>query len=89
MFIEFDQAKRDLTLQERGLDFADAMAVYNDSSVTFLDDRKNYGEDRFVTVGMLCGRTIVLVWTPRGEGRRIVSMRYANEREITRYARLD
>jgi len=40
MFIEFDQAKRDLTLQERGLDFADAMAVYNDSSVTFLDDRK-------------------------------------------------
>ena len=80
MFIEFDQAKRDLTLQERGLDFADAMAVYNDSSVTFLDDRKNYGEDRFVTVGMLCGHTIVLVWTPRGEGRRIVSMRYANER---------
>ncbi|MBF3384733.1 BrnT family toxin, partial [Burkholderia pseudomallei] len=45
-----------------------------------------YVESRYITVGTLDGRMIVMVWTPRGEARRIISMRKANDREQARYA---
>ena len=50
------------------------------------DARFDYGEPRFTTVGVLDGRMVILVWTPRGEVRRIISMRKANEREIEKFA---
>ncbi len=85
MRIEYDPAKRDATLVERGLDFADAMQVFSGAEFTFPDQRQDYGEPRFITVGWLHGRLAVLAWTPRGEARRIISMRYANEREVAKY----
>ncbi|MFA6964449.1 BrnT family toxin [Bosea sp. (in: a-proteobacteria)] len=45
----------------------------------------DYGEERFVTIGILDGRMVVTVWTDRGDSRRIISMRKANEREQARY----
>jgi uncharacterized DUF497 family protein len=54
---------------------------------TVQDSRINYTEDRFITVGFLDARLIVLVWTPRGKVRRIISMRKANDREKALYAR--
>ena len=86
--IELDNDKRDKTLAERGLDFARAGEVFAVANVTNEDARASYGEQRFVTGGWLDGRTVVLVWTPRGEVRRIISMRKANEREISKYAHL-
>ena len=86
MEIEFDTEKRNKTLLERGLDFARASEVFADVIITIEDIRKNYGETRWMTVGTLDERIVVLIWTPRGAARRIISMRYANEREITRYA---
>ena len=86
MQIEFDPDKRDKTLAERGLDFAHAVKVFAGVSVTAEDARLDYGEIRFSTVGVLDGRMVVVVWTPRGEVRRIISMRKANEREIARFA---
>ena len=54
------------------------------------DTRQDYGEDRFITIGRLNKRMVVLVWTPRGEVRRIISMRKANDREQALYGpRLD
>lgn len=50
------------------------------------DIREDYSEPRYITVGILDGRMIVIVWTPRGEARRIISMRKANDREQARYA---
>jgi len=84
--IEFDTIKRDKTLVERGLDFARACDVFAGVSVMIEDLRRDYGETRWMTVGLLDGRTVVLVWTPRGAARRIISMRYANERESAQYA---
>ncbi len=49
--------------------------------------RQDYAEDRFITVGLLDTRLVVLVWTPRGEVRRFISMRKANDREKALYAR--
>ena len=81
MEIEFDQAKRDKTLAERDLDFAQAAEIFAGHHFTAEDTRDAYSEPRYVTVGLLEGRMVVMVWTPRGEVRRIISMRKANERE--------
>ena len=86
MNLEFDQVKRDNTLLERGLDFARAVEVFDDLHFTGQDKRMDYEEDRFITVGWLDDDMIVMVWTPRGEVRRIISMRKANDREKTLYA---
>ncbi|HMW23555.1 MAG TPA: BrnT family toxin [Burkholderiaceae bacterium] len=86
MEIEFDPAKRDRTLAERGLDFRRAAEVFAGHHFTAQDTRERYDEDRFITVGTLDGRMVLLVWTPRGPARRIISIRKANEREQARYA---
>lgn len=82
MQIEFDVHKRDKTLLERGLDFARAAEVFAGMHLTLEDERFAYSEPRMQTAGRLDGRIVVLVWTPRGQARRIISMRKANEREI-------
>jgi uncharacterized DUF497 family protein len=85
MIIVFDTVKREKTLLERGLDFADSDKVFDGLHFIACDDRSDYGEERFITVGLLDGRMVVIVWTPRNDARRIISMRYANDREISRY----
>ena len=81
MRITFDPAKRALTLERRGLDFALAGALFGAPHMTRSDDRQDYGESRFISVGRLGDDVVVLLWTPRGDGRRIISMRKANGRE--------
>jgi hypothetical protein len=85
MDVEYDEAKRAATLGKRGLDMADAAAVFEARHLTFVDDRKDYGEPRFVTIGYLGGRMVFLAWTPRGEMKRIISLRKANGREEKRF----
>jgi len=85
VIIEFDPAKRNKTLGERGLDFARASDVFAGTHFTGEDTRELYPEPRYITVGTLDGRMVVMVWTTRGEARRIISMRKANEREQARY----
>jgi uncharacterized protein len=83
--ITFDPAKRDKTLAERGLDFADAASVFAEPHFTLPDEREDYGEARFQTFGLLRQRVVVMVWTVRGDATRIISMRYANDRERVRF----
>jgi uncharacterized DUF497 family protein len=87
MEISFDPVKREKTLRERGLDFLDAAQVFDERTYDWVDERFEYGEVRNVSVGRLRGRMIVLIWTERGTGRRIISMRNANEREQNRYGK--
>ena len=81
MEISYDPEKRAKTLAERGLDFDDAVHVFAGATIEFEDDRRDYGETRIATFGLLNGRMVALVWTPRGKARHIISMRKANERE--------
>ena len=83
--LTFDPMKRETTLVERGLDFADAGLVFAGLTVDIPDERQEYGEPRVISVGHLKGRMVVVVWTPRDGGRRIISMRNANEREQARF----
>lgn len=85
MLIEFDADKRDKTLTERGLDFSRATEIFAGTHITAQDSRNNYSEPRYITVGTIDNRMVVMVWTPRGGSRRIISMRKANEREQQRY----
>jgi uncharacterized DUF497 family protein len=63
--ITFDKAKRERTLRQRGLDFADAAEVFKGLHTVFADDRFDYGETRYISAGHLRGRMVVIVWTPR------------------------
>jgi uncharacterized DUF497 family protein len=81
MEITYHPAKRDATLEERGLDFADAAKVFAGRKATIRDDRRDYGEDRFQTYGTLDGRVVMVVWTPRPPARHVISMRYCHEDE--------
>lgn len=81
MRITCDPAKREWTLQERGLDMRRAKEAFAGPHFTRADDRRDYGEPRFITAGWLDSRLVVFAWTPRGVARRINSMRHCHERE--------
>ena len=85
MPIKFDTEKRTATLEVRGLDMARAGEVLAGATLTVEDDRRDYGEDRFITIGFIEDTMVVLVWTPRDGSQRIISMRKANGRERTLY----
>jgi uncharacterized DUF497 family protein len=84
--ITYDPRKRQKTLVERGLDFERAETVFSGATLTLLDDREDYGEPRFQTYGLLGRRLVMVVWTPRGADRHVISMRKCNAREKARYA---
>lgn len=81
MKLSWDEAKRQATLDERGLDFAFAAELFAGDELTSEDARFDYGERRFISFGFVRTRLCVVVWTPRGDGRHIISMRKANDRE--------
>jgi uncharacterized DUF497 family protein len=83
--ISFDPAKRQWTLQQRGLDFVDAERVFAGRTLEFQDVRRDYGEERIVCLGLLQGRIVVIVYTQRSFYRHIISMRKANAREQRRF----
>ena len=80
--LEWDEAKRRRTLDERGIDFADMAALFDGRPVLERrDDRSDHPELRYVRIGRVRGRLFVVVWTPRGQNARIISARKANARE--------
>ena len=86
MKITFDQLKREITLAERGFDFAtDAALVFAGITITLTDSRFEYGEERFQTYGLLNDRMVMVVWTARGDARHVMSMRKCNEREQAKF----
>jgi uncharacterized DUF497 family protein len=72
-------------MNDRGINFTDAALVFSGTTFDFQDDRKDYGEPRIISVGYLQNRMMIVVWTPRGDSRHIISMRKANEREQKRF----
>ena len=90
MEIEYDPAKRKKTVEKRGLDFNRCDDIFSGPILEMEDTRIDYGDSRFIAFGLLDSRMVVVVWTPRGNKRRIISMRKANEREQQRFReRLD
>ncbi|MEW5805058.1 MAG: BrnT family toxin [bacterium] len=81
MKFTWDEEKRKANLVKHGIDFADAKAVFAGATFTFEDDRFPYGEQRFITLGMLEGKVVVIVHTERNKVIRVISMRKATRNE--------
>ncbi len=79
--MEWDEQKNQANQAKHGLAFEDVRLVFTAATVTFEDDRADYGERRLITLGGLAGRIVLVVHTPRGESTRIISFRKANARE--------
>lgn len=83
---DWDEPKRQATLLLRGLDFAMVHHFDLDTAVIDPDGRRDYGEARFKATGMIEGRLFIVIFTPRGERFRLISLRKANEREKRAWA---
>ncbi|MHB8619140.1 MAG: BrnT family toxin [Chloroflexota bacterium] len=81
MTFEWDEQKNQANQEKHGLAFDDVELVFSEPTITFEDDRADYGERRLITLGTLARRVVVIVHTPRGDGSRIISLRKANRRE--------
>jgi uncharacterized DUF497 family protein len=83
---EWDDIKNERNIANHGIDFADVEAVFDNLLLTNLDERFDYGEDRWVSIGMLGPGYVVVIWTERDAAIiRIISARRANKDERQRY----
>jgi uncharacterized DUF497 family protein len=87
MNFEWDENKRRRTLDERGLDFRDARHLF-DGRPIFGYPSPHENENRVVSVGVLEGRCIAVVWMQRDAVQRIISMRRARDGEERKYRAL-
>ncbi|MEH2248068.1 BrnT family toxin [Nostoc sp.] len=81
MRFEWDENKRVINISKHGIDFVDVPFVFDGDTVTVEDARYNYGEQRFVTFGLLEGRVIAVVHTENDDLIRIISARKATKYE--------
>jgi uncharacterized DUF497 family protein len=85
--IEFNAAKNAANLLKRGVGLVRFGDMEIETTISFEDTRRDYGERRFQVWGLLDGRLHVAVITPRGERIRVISLRRANHREEMAYAK--
>lgn len=85
MKIVWDEPKRRANLKKHGLDFVDAAAAFAGATFTFEDARFDYGERRFISLGMLHGTVVVMAHTETAREIRMISMRKATKNEQTLY----
>ena len=84
---QWDETKRRANIEKHGLDFVDAVEVFDDTRHYTYTSPVPSGERRYVTVGMVRGLLIAVVSTPRNHKLRIISARIARKNERDRYAK--
>jgi uncharacterized DUF497 family protein len=84
---EWDGAKAKINLSAHGVSFDLAKSVFKDVfAIELVDDREDYGEERFITIGMADGEVLLsVVYTERAERIRIISARRATQNEQDEY----
>lgn len=86
MEISFDEEKRREVLKDHGLDLADAGKLLEGLCFEMVDDRFDYGEERWVSIGMLDGEVVVCIWADWGDDQvRAIMMWKAKPNEKRRY----
>ena len=81
----WDEAKRRRNIKDRGLDFAESEAIWDNFTITREDIRHAYSEKRLVTFGLLEGDVVVMVHTERRAGSHVISLRKAEKHEARYY----
>ncbi len=82
----FDAAKNVANLAKHGVPLVLAVELEWDELIAVPDTRRNYGEKRMVGYAPIGPRVYCVVFTDRGQKRRVISLRKANDREVRRYA---
>ncbi len=85
MEFTWSERKRAINLREHGLDFVDAARVFEGLTFTYEDDRFEYGEQRFITLGLLAGVPVSIAHTETKDEIRVISFRKATSSEAKRY----
>ena len=85
MPFEWDETKRESNLAKHRVDFVRAVRIFDGAVLEAVDARRDYREIRISCLGEIEGRVYAVVYTWRGEDRRIISARKANARETRTY----
>lgn len=86
MNVIWDEQKNQMNVHKHGLSFADAWEVFEAPMLVELDEREDYGEDRWIGIGRIQTRTVVVIYTePDNETVRIISLRKALTHERQAY----
>jgi len=86
MKFEWDRQKNRANVEKHGLDFADAYKVFESPMLVKLNDRKDYGEVRWIGIGLMDMRVVVIVFTEtKASTIRVISFRKATSDESKRY----
>jgi uncharacterized DUF497 family protein len=84
---EWDETKRRANIEKHGLDFADAVEVFDDTRHYTYTSPVPSAEQRYVSVGMVRGFLVAVISTVRGNKLRIISARFARKNERDKYAK--
>lgn len=86
VLFEWDEIKNQINIRKHGIDFGDAIDVFNHPVLTALDRREDYGEERWIALGCIAAILGVVVYVERDEDvLRIISARKATRHEATQY----
>jgi uncharacterized DUF497 family protein len=86
MLFEWDENKNRINIRKHGIDFADAADIFRHPMLTLVDDREDYGEERWIAIGWIRAVIGVVVYVERdGDVIRIISARKATKNEVRRY----
>ncbi|CAG0951345.1 hypothetical protein ANRL3_00257 [Anaerolineae bacterium] len=85
MRFEWDETKRRINLRRHGIDFVDGENVFRGDTLTIEDTRLDYGETRYVRLGLLKGRVVAVIHTEQDNVIRIISIRKATKYEEEKY----
>jgi uncharacterized DUF497 family protein len=86
MQFQWDREKCKKNIETHGIDFVDAAEIFSSPMLIIPDDRKSYGESRYIGMGEIQGRIMVIVYTDRsGDVIRIISLRKADKREQSKF----
>ena len=85
MEFEWDAMKNHRNIEKHGIDFANAVRIFENPTFEVVDNRRDYGETRVVAMGTVDEIILYVLYTTRGGIRRIISARRANRRERRTY----
>ena len=85
MHYEWDETKRQINIRNHALDFIDVISIFEGITISIEDRRFDYGETRYITLGLLKGYVIVVAHTEERDMIRIISARKATKNEERKY----
>ncbi|MCP4284670.1 MAG: BrnT family toxin [Gammaproteobacteria bacterium] len=86
MRFDWDDEKNERNIRNHKIDFEDAQNIFHSPMIIRLDNRKDYGEDRWIGTGFLGNLIVVAVYSaPDNDTTRLISARKANQHERKRF----